>query len=637
MLLPVVTAVVLAACQTEHRGLDEATTGNVRQALSQTQFTGTSLPAKTLALTFDDGPGTRTAELSGWLHTQGIQAAFFVNGARVNTTPLPNPNGITPTPNPTQILQQLVDDGHLVANHTTTHRNIRTEVPSNQLAPELAETDNAIAGFAPVNRLLFRAPYGDWSTLAANTLAASAMNKYVGPIYWDMGGNSTAYPGNAADWACWQGQLTDTNGELVNGNGYATTTQCGDAYLNEIRAVGRGIVLMHDPYGWDQGDTVEMVKYIVPILQKEGYAFVRVDQVPAIAAALPCDANCLTCTGPNACTSCVAGSYLAGGTCHPCSTCANGTFQASACVANADTVCQACDATCTTCKGGTSNDCSTCQADRYLEGNRCLPCTACAAGTYQTATCTPSANTVCEACDASCATCAGAGTSACTTCAGGAYLSNGKCLACNSCAAGTYASTACTATTDTVCSPCAASCATCHGPGANDCGSCAPKEFLSNGSCESCSTCAAGTSTATACGTTEDTKCVACTNGTWAPANAQTCEPCGNCDDGNACTTDRCDPTRGCVHEQTDCNVAADAGSPEPSAPPDGAVGAEDDAGAPSTVTPLPPPVSPPSGSGCTTGRARDGSRPGLGLLALFGVALMRRSRGAGRGRNQDS
>ena len=51
-------------------------------------FTGTSMPDKTLCLTFDDGPGEtngeskgpRTLELAQYLHAEGIAATFFVLG-----------------------------------------------------------------------------------------------------------------------------------------------------------------------------------------------------------------------------------------------------------------------------------------------------------------------------------------------------------------------------------------------------------------------------------------------------------------------------------------------------------------------------------------------------------------------------
>ena len=51
--------------------------------------------------------------------------------------------------------------------------------------------------------------------------------------------------------------------------------------------MGKGIVLLHDPYGWASGHTVDMIKYLVPKLKAAGYAFERVDMVPDLAALLP--------------------------------------------------------------------------------------------------------------------------------------------------------------------------------------------------------------------------------------------------------------------------------------------------------------------------------------------------------------
>ncbi len=398
-----------------------------RDALQAANLIGTSLPAKTLALTFDDGPGARTTELSAYLKSENIRAAFFVNGAHIAATNLPNPNGIALVQDADDVLAQLIADGHLVANHTETHRDLVTEVlPSGagQLLEELAQTDAQIAGYVPSNHFLFRPPYGSWNATVYAALKDTAMSKYIGPVYWDFGGTTGNYPYQAADWACWQGQLQEAAGGPVNGTGYATTEQCGDAYLNDITSVGRGIVLMHDPYGWANGSTVDMVKYIVPKLKQAGYGFVRVDEVPAIAAALPCAPGCATCapTDPNACTSCADDAYLKGSQCVACKTCAAGTFVSAVCTATAD-------ATCATCAPGTASSspdqasCATCAAGTYA-GAGASACKACAAGTY-----------------------AAAGSSACTTCAVGTFAAAGS-SACTACAAGTYAdqpgSSACT-------------------------------------------------------------------------------------------------------------------------------------------------------------------------------------------------
>ena len=92
--------------------------------------------------------------------------------------------------------------------------------------------------------------------------------------------------------------------------------------MNQFRSVGKGISLMHDSDSGatPTGNTPDMVKLLVPLLKDEGFTFVRVDEIPAIVAALPpspCDASCTSCSGPaaNQCTGCADGMYLSGGVC----------------------------------------------------------------------------------------------------------------------------------------------------------------------------------------------------------------------------------------------------------------------------------------------------------------------------------
>ena len=245
------------------------------QALQAVGLRGTSLPAKTIALTFDDGPGDRTKILSEYLKKEGIQAAFFVNGRSMGL-------------NAQEILQQLVDDGHLVANHTETHRSLTgtaTATPrltDGEVIQELADTDTKIDPFVPSKRFLFRPPFGDYDGTTHGQLASSPMNKYIGPILWDVGDKMDEKAGRVADWDCWQ---DGSDGKRL------TVQACGDLYVTEIKHAGKGIVLMHDPYFNDQDPaqegTVEMVMHMVPILKEAGFKFTRVDKVPEINALLP--------------------------------------------------------------------------------------------------------------------------------------------------------------------------------------------------------------------------------------------------------------------------------------------------------------------------------------------------------------
>jgi peptidoglycan/xylan/chitin deacetylase (PgdA/CDA1 family) len=263
--------VTLAHCKDKSAEGENTCTG--AQALTANVLRGSSLTPKTLALTFDDGPGDRTAELSLYLKQEGIEAVFFVNGNRIDAAAGP-------------ILQGLIDDGHLVANHTETHASLTGQSTATaRPAPdavigELANTDAKILPFVPTNRFLFRPPFGDFDNDTFAALSPSPMNKYVGPIGWDVGDRMDEAAGKAADWDCWQ---DGSDAKRL------TVEQCGDLYITEIKRQSRGIVLMHDPYVDDVTlkGTVDMVKYMVPLLKAEGYQFTRADKVPDIAALLP--------------------------------------------------------------------------------------------------------------------------------------------------------------------------------------------------------------------------------------------------------------------------------------------------------------------------------------------------------------
>lgn len=224
------------------------------RAITLDGVSGKEMPDKTLALTFDDGPSEVTAELSAYLAEQNIRATFFINGKYV-------------LEGREKILDQQVNDGHLLGNHTQTHPYL-TQISANDVIVEVESTDKLLAQRVPQDKLFFRPPFGDWNEAVTKTLANSPMQKYQGPVGWDIGDQLTAT--TAADWDCWDAQ-----------NGTRTMAECGDLYVKEIEAKRHGIVLLHDgPPDGEGAKTVKMVKYIVPRLKAAGYSFARIDEVP---------------------------------------------------------------------------------------------------------------------------------------------------------------------------------------------------------------------------------------------------------------------------------------------------------------------------------------------------------------------
>lgn len=62
---------------------------------------------RTVALTFDDGPGPHTAEVLAILADLDVRCTFFVTGANVRAHP--------------ELAARIVAEGHLLGNHTYTH------------------------------------------------------------------------------------------------------------------------------------------------------------------------------------------------------------------------------------------------------------------------------------------------------------------------------------------------------------------------------------------------------------------------------------------------------------------------------------------------------------------------------------
>jgi peptidoglycan/xylan/chitin deacetylase (PgdA/CDA1 family) len=245
----------VSGCSATAEDDDVATPGDGETAeddiVSERQLMGGELPPKTINLTFDDGPGARTAELADFLAANGIKATFFINGSKV--------------PGRQSAIDAIVGRGHLLANHTHNHLQL-TKLSSEKVVSEIAATDEIIVAAQPNGPSIVRAPFGAWNGAVARAVNATPMKKYVGSVFWDVGGALTAT--SAADWDCW--------GKRV------TVERCGELYMTEIKTKKRGIVLFHDIHD----KTVDMVKEIVPKLIADGFKFAKLEDVPSVKRAL---------------------------------------------------------------------------------------------------------------------------------------------------------------------------------------------------------------------------------------------------------------------------------------------------------------------------------------------------------------
>jgi peptidoglycan/xylan/chitin deacetylase (PgdA/CDA1 family) len=183
----------------------------------------------TVALTFDDGPDPRfTPQILDLLAEHDIQATFFVTGARAEAYP--------------ELVQRMVNEGHIVGNHTYSHQNLVEATDMDILETEVLRTEEIINAAAGYRTKLFRAPYGFLYDELLEQLGS--MNYTV--VGWSV---------DSLDWQ-------ESPPEEI-------------AY-NVISNIHPGaIVLMHDGAG-DTGDrtnTIEALRQIIPNLRDQGLEF----------------------------------------------------------------------------------------------------------------------------------------------------------------------------------------------------------------------------------------------------------------------------------------------------------------------------------------------------------------------------
>lgn len=203
-----------------------------------------------VALTFDDGPNPATTpKVLDILKNEGIKATFFINGNRVRGD------------EEKAILQRILAEGHILANHSQSHKDFRTELTLDEARAQIARTDEIVAE-AGEDQRYFRFPYGS-SNCATASLAR------------DFGYTITGWHIDSADW-CYAAER--------GGVGHChprTFRWVPDQYrddmvgytLSQVRAKNGGVLLFHDIHQ----NTVDKLQPVIDGLRERGYTFTNVD------------------------------------------------------------------------------------------------------------------------------------------------------------------------------------------------------------------------------------------------------------------------------------------------------------------------------------------------------------------------
>jgi len=100
-----------------------------------------------VALTFDDGPNKEfTPKVLTLLNKYNANATFFVIGDNVRKHP--------------DLLRKIINEGHLIGNHSYYHRNSFGFLSSNKVIDELEKTNRIIEENTNLKMKFFRPPFG---------------------------------------------------------------------------------------------------------------------------------------------------------------------------------------------------------------------------------------------------------------------------------------------------------------------------------------------------------------------------------------------------------------------------------------------------------------------------------------------
>jgi peptidoglycan/xylan/chitin deacetylase (PgdA/CDA1 family) len=136
---------------------------------------------KTVALTFDDGPGATTARILSILQSYGVPATFFNIGENMAASP--------------SLVRSEANDGYMIGNHTWNHPDM-TALPASAQAAEMDRASaelHAITGTWPC---AFRPPYGDYDSTTLSLAQQRRMKVWTWSVDtedWQAGGSSSAY------------------------------------------------------------------------------------------------------------------------------------------------------------------------------------------------------------------------------------------------------------------------------------------------------------------------------------------------------------------------------------------------------------------------------------------------------------
>ena len=190
-------------------------------------MSNTARGGRTVALTFDDGPGPATGQVLDLLAQYGVKATFCQIGPQAAANPA--------------MVKRILAAGHRLCDHSVNHPQPFAALPHGRQVYEISTARDMIvrAGGQGTKVAWFRAPGGGFTASNQQVAASYGMR----PLGWSVDTRDWAKPGVPAIMAAVQRELRPG-----------------------------GVILMHDG-GGDRSQTVAALRQLLPWLASQGYGF----------------------------------------------------------------------------------------------------------------------------------------------------------------------------------------------------------------------------------------------------------------------------------------------------------------------------------------------------------------------------
>jgi uncharacterized caspase-like protein/peptidoglycan/xylan/chitin deacetylase (PgdA/CDA1 family) len=202
---------------------------------SEREIFGRDLPAKTVVLTFDDGPHKAyTEEVVAILKRYDVPGVFFEVGRNLGTVQADGSVALGPMAG---ISRNLMEQGYAVGNHSLTHAQL-SRTSGDALREQVLATDTLLKGVDSRRAPLFRFPYGARNAEGLQLLGEAGLKS----IMWNI---------DSMDWA-------DPVPESIV-----------QRVLEQVHKEQKGIILFHDIHD----RAVKALPQILDRLIADGYQF----------------------------------------------------------------------------------------------------------------------------------------------------------------------------------------------------------------------------------------------------------------------------------------------------------------------------------------------------------------------------